>query len=108
MNVIIHHALPGRIRVHYNKCEISSRQAILAQSLLAVQDGINDIEVNTVVGSYLIYYEQKLISQKQIENLFKALTGKYLNDKKLLEMLRKFQKLKAFQEFLFQRSVIII
>ncbi len=85
MNVIIHHALPGRIRVHYNKCEISSRQAILAQSLLAVQDGINDIEVNTVVGSYLIYYEQKLISQKQIENLFKALTGKYLNDKKLLE-----------------------
>ena len=56
MNVIIHHALPGRIRVHYNKCEISSRQAILAQSLLAVQDGINDIEVNTGVGSYLIYY----------------------------------------------------
>ena len=88
MNVIIHHALPGRIRVHYNKCEISSRQAILAQSLLAVQDGINDIEVNTVVGSYLIYYEQKLISQKQIENLFKALTGKYLNDKKLLENVR--------------------
>lgn len=85
MNVTIHHALPGRLRVHYNKREISSRQAILAQSLIAVQDGIKDIEVNTIVGSYLIYFDEKLITQNQIENLFKALTGKYLNDKKLLE-----------------------
>lgn len=85
MNVTIHHALPGRVRVHYNKHEISARQAILAQSLIAVQDGIKDIDVNTVVGSYLIHYDQKIIAQKQIENLFKALTGKYLNDKKLLE-----------------------
>lgn len=85
MNIIVHHAMPGRLRIHYNKREVSSRQAILAQSLIAVQDGIKDIEVNTVVGSYLIYFDQKEITQKQIENLFKALTGKYLNDKKLLE-----------------------
>lgn len=85
MNIIVHHAMPGRLRIHYNKREVSSRQAILAQSLIAVQEGIKDIEVNTIVGSYLIYFDQKEITQKQIENLFKALTGKYLNDKKLLE-----------------------
>lgn len=85
MNITIHHALPGRVRVHYDKREISSRQAILAQSLIAVQDGIKDIEVNTIVGSYLIYFDEKIITQTQIQNLFKALTGKYLNDTKLLE-----------------------
>ena len=85
MNIRIHHALPGRIRVHYNKHEVTPRQAILAQSLIAVQDGIEDIDVNTVAGSYLIHFDTKIITQKEIENLFKALTSKYLDDKKLLE-----------------------
>lgn len=85
MNVTIHHALPGRLRVHYDAAEISSRQAILAQSLIAVQDGITDISVNTKIGSYLIFFEPSVITQAQIQNLFKALGAKYLEDKKLLK-----------------------
>ncbi len=85
MTVTIHHALPGRIRIHYNLHEISPRQAILAQSLIAVQEGITDISVNTNIGSYLILFDSSIISQSQIENLFKALGEKYLEDEKLLE-----------------------
>ena len=85
MVVTIHHSLPGRLRVHYDLHEISPRQAILAQSLIAVQDGITDISVNTNIGSYLILFDTSVISQTQIENLFKALGSKYLDDEKLLE-----------------------
>ena len=85
VTAVIHHALPGRIRVHYNMREISPRQAILAQSLIAVQDGITDISVNTNIGSYLILFDSSVISQSEIENLFKALGSKYLEDEKLLE-----------------------
>ncbi len=85
MTVTIHHALPGRIRIHYDLHEITPRQAILAQSLIAVQEGITDISVNTNIGSYLILFDSSIISQSQIENLFKALGSKYLDDEKLLE-----------------------
>lgn len=85
VTVSIHHALPGRIRIHYNMGEVTSRQAILAQSLIAVQEGITDISINTKIGSYLVYFNPSVISQNQIENLFKALGAKYLEDKKLLE-----------------------
>lgn len=85
MTVTIHHALPGRIRVHYDLHEITPRQAILAQSLIAVQEGITDISVNTNLGSYLILFDSSIISQPEIENLFKALGSKYLDDEKLLE-----------------------
>ena len=85
MTVTIHHSLPGRIRLHYDLREISPRQALLAQSLIAVQEGITDISVNTNIGSYLILFDTSVISQKEIENLFKALGEKYLEDEKLLE-----------------------
>lgn len=85
MRISFHHSLPGRIRVHYDMHEVSPRQAVLAQSLIAVQEGITDISVNTNIGSYLILFDSSIISQPQIENLFKALTSKYLEDKKLLE-----------------------
>ncbi|MCR5124431.1 MAG: heavy metal translocating P-type ATPase [Treponema sp.] len=85
MTIAIHHSLPGRIRVHYDLHEISPRQAVLAQSLIAVQEGIADISVNTHIGSYLILFNPSVISQSEIENLFKALGPKYLEDEKLLE-----------------------
>ncbi|MCR4626924.1 MAG: heavy metal translocating P-type ATPase [Treponema sp.] len=85
MTISIHHSLPGRLRLHYNLREVSPRQAILAQSLIAVQEGITDISVNTNIGSYLILFDATIISQAEIENLFKALSSKYLEDKKLLE-----------------------
>jgi len=85
VTVTIHHALPGRLRVHYDIREITPRQAILAQSLIAVQEGITDISVNTNIGSYLILFDSSIISQAEIKNLFKALGSKYLDDEKLLE-----------------------
>ncbi len=85
MTIRIHHSLPGRLRVHYDLHEISPRQAILAQTLIAVQDGITDISVNTKFGSYLIFFDSEKITQAQIENLFKALNEKYLEDESLLE-----------------------
>ena len=85
MTATVHHSLPGRIRVHYDVREITPRQAILAQSLIAVQEGITDISVNTNIGSYLILFNPSVISQAEIENLFKALGAKYLEDEKLLE-----------------------
>ncbi len=85
MTVSVHHSLPGRVRIHYDLRELTPRQAILAQSLIAVQDGIIDISVNTQIGSYLIIFDTSIISQKEIENLFRALGSKYLDDQKLLE-----------------------
>ena len=85
MTVSVHHSLPGRIRVHYDLQELTPRQAILAQSLIAVQDGIIDISINTQIGSYLILFDTSKISQKEIENLFRALGSKYLDDEKLLQ-----------------------
>ncbi len=85
MTISIHHSLPGRLRIHYDLREVSPRQAILAQSLIAVQEGIKDISVNTNIGSYLILFDTTIISQAEIENIFKALGSKYLEDKKLLE-----------------------
>ncbi|MCR5288372.1 MAG: heavy metal translocating P-type ATPase [Treponema sp.] len=85
MKVFIKHSLPGRLRLGYNSNVLSSRQAILAQSLIAVQEGINDIQVNPLVGSFLVYYDSSIISEKEILNLFAALTDKYLNDQNLLD-----------------------
>ena len=84
MKIKVHHSLPGRVRVHYDLELVSPRQAILAQSLIAVQDGISDIQVNTKVGSYLIFFDAQKISLAEIKNLFKALSSKYLDDPELL------------------------
>lgn len=85
MNVTVHHSLPGRLRLHYDAGLLYPRQAILAQSLIAVQEGISDIDLNTATGSFLIHYDTNIISEKQILALFKALTSKYLDDEELLE-----------------------
>ncbi len=85
MKVRVHHSLPGRLRLKYDERSVRPRQAILAQTLIAVQEGILNIEVNPTATSYLIIYDVSKISQSQILNLFKALTSKYLDDQKLLQ-----------------------
>jgi len=85
MNVKIHHYLPGRIRLHYNTKSYTSKQALLATTLIAVQDGILDIDVNPHVGSFLIYFDENIITKQELINLFKALTEKYLEDEALLK-----------------------
>lgn len=85
MNVTVHHSLPGRLRLHYDAGSFYPRQAILAQTLIAVQEGITGIDLNTDTGSFLIHYDTKTITESQILSLFKALTSKYLDDEELLE-----------------------
>ena len=46
MNFSVRHSLPGRIRIRYNKNELSKRQAALAVSLLSVQEGMTRVSVN--------------------------------------------------------------
>ena len=84
MQFFVKHALPGRIRVAYDKAAVSPRQAALAQSLLSVQEGISRVTVNIVSGSFLLYYDTARQSQKTIEALFKALSSKYLDDREML------------------------
>ena len=89
MNVTVKHSLPGRIRLHYNAVEISPRQAILAQTLIAVQEGITDIQVNPKVASFLVYYDVKTLSEAEVLALFRVLSDKYLSDERLLDSVAK-------------------
>ena len=85
MNFSVKHSLPGRIRIRYNKNEISKRQAALAVSLLSVQDGMLSVNVNYTTGSFLIFYDQKKLSEKHIRSYFMALSEKYLENQEMLE-----------------------
>lgn len=88
MNIQIHHYLPGRIRLHYDRFQYTSRQAILATTLIAVQKGIFDIDVNPSVGSFLIHFDESILTKDELLNLFQALSGKYLEDRALLEKVK--------------------
>ncbi|MEL3907234.1 MAG: heavy metal translocating P-type ATPase [Treponema sp.] len=84
MNIRVKHSLPGRLRLHYTAAEVSPRQAVLAETMIAVQSGIINITVNPKICSFLIYYDVNIISEKEVLNLFTVLSGTYLNDKTLL------------------------
>lgn len=84
MEFTVKHSLPGRIRVAYNKKRITKRQAALAQSLLSVQEGMDDVTVNYVTGTFLLYYDTAVLSEKKIKAYFMALSDKYLDDRELL------------------------
>ena len=84
MDFYVKHSLPGRIRIRYDKQNITSRQATLAQSLLSVQEGMSKVTVNFTTGSFLIYYNTDILSEKQIKAFFMALSDKYLKDKEML------------------------
>ena len=77
MNFYVKHSLPGRIRIRYNISEVNMRQAVLAQNLLSVQDGMHQVSVNHITGSFLIYYDQTKQSEQSIKALFRALSDKY-------------------------------
>lgn len=72
------------MRVRYDKSEVSVRQAVLAQTLLSVQEGMAQVTVNHIVGSFLIRYDETKQSEKNIKALFRALSDKYLNDADML------------------------
>lgn len=84
MNITVKHSLPGRIRLHYRADELSLRQAILAQTLIAVQDGITNIQINPHVHSFLVYYDTGIVSEDEVLALFRVLSDSYLSDESLL------------------------
>lgn len=89
MYFTVKHSLPGRIRVCYNKKEVTRRQAALAYSLLSVQDGMSSVSVNYTTGSFLIYYDLKILSEKHILAYFMALSDKYLENKEMLDSIEE-------------------
>lgn len=97
MNVSVRHSLPGRIRLSYNKFEYTCKQALLAQTLIAVQEGILDTNCNSNVGSFLILYDVKKISQEEILNLFSALTEKYLENEELLKSVEQIPETESIE-----------
>lgn len=92
MDFTVKHSLPGRIRICYNKKNVSKRQAALVYSLLSVQDGMTDVSVNYTTGSFLIYYDTKRSSEKQIKAYFMVLSDKYLNNHEMLEAVEEPQE----------------
>ncbi|MCR5317788.1 MAG: heavy metal translocating P-type ATPase [Treponema sp.] len=84
MDFTVKHSLPGRIRIRYDKSRITRRQAALAHSLLSVQDGMTSVGVNYTTGSFLIYYDVKILSEKHIRSYFLALSDKYLKNQEML------------------------
>lgn len=102
MEVKIHHYIPGRLRLHYDLKKYSSKQAILATTLIAVQEGVLDVDVNVHIGSFLIIYDEKILSKKQVLNLFSALTKKYLEDKSLLNSVREIPEEESIFGTIFQ------
>ena len=92
MEFTVKHSLPGRIRVCYDKQRITRRQAALAQSLLSVQEGMNSVSVNYITGSFLLYYDTELLSEKKIKAYFMALSDKYLGDVELLNSVEEPQE----------------
>lgn len=85
MDFIVRHSIPGRIRIRYDKSKVSMRQAALAHSLLSVQEGMRDVSVNYTTGSFLIYYDTKLLSEKHVRSYFMALSDKYLKNQEMLD-----------------------
>ena len=85
MDFIIRHSIPGRIRIRYDRAKISRRQAALAHSLLSVQKGMTDVSVNYTTGSFLIYYDTAMLSEKHIRSYFMALSDKYLKNQEMLD-----------------------
>ena len=106
MNITIHHYIPGRIRLHYDKSAYTQKQAVLAASLIAVQEGVTDIDVNPHVGSFLVLFDEHILSQKQLLSLFKALGKKYLNDDNLLQAVRDVPEQQSIFGVIVQRLAV--
>lgn len=84
MRFHVKHVLPGRIRVGYDKTELTPRQAVLAQHLIAVQAGIVQVTVNPITAAFLVFYDAEKISDKKVLACFQALTSRHLKSKELL------------------------
>lgn len=92
MQFYVKHSLPGRIRVGYDKTEISPRQAALAQKLLSAQEGVLQITVNPITATFLVFYNTQKLTETEILAIFKAKSSKHLNDEEMLASVQVPQK----------------
>lgn len=92
MQFYIKHSLPGRIRVRYDKTEISPQQAALAQKLLSAQEGVLQITVNPITATFLVFYNTQKLTETEILAIFKAKSSKHLNDEEMLASVQVLQK----------------
>lgn len=92
MQFYIKHSLPGRIRVGYDKTEISPQQAALAQKLLSAQEGVLQITVNPITATFLVFYNTQKLTETEILAIFKAKSSKHLNDEEMLASVQVPQK----------------
>ncbi len=106
MQFFIKHSLPGRIRVGYDKTEITPRQAALAKELLSVQDNVLQVTVNTITAAFLIYYNPQKLTEREILALFKAMTSKYLDDEEMLASVEIPKKQASLPSVLFQMAAM--
>lgn len=106
MQFYIKHSLPGRIRVGYDRTQVSPRQALLAQNLLAVQDGVIQVSVNPITAAFLLFYDTDKLSEKQILALFRAMSSKYLDDEEMLAAVQEPQKQVSLWGTLLQMTAI--
>lgn len=106
MQVSVKHSLPGRLRLLYDKNEYTSKQALLAQTLITVQEGILDTNCNTNIGSFLIYYDTHIVKENDVLNLFRALTGKYLEDPELLKNVDQIPETESIESVLIETLAI--
>ena len=82
MDFYIAHRLPGRVRLRYERNLLAPVQAMLVQTLVSMQDGIDSVTVNPVSGSILIEYSG--IEENRALAFVKALDDSYLENKELL------------------------
>lgn len=73
MRFHVKHVLPGRIRVGYDKTELTPRQAVLAQRLIAVQEGIIQVTVNPITAAFLVFYDAKKNFRQKSSRLFSGI-----------------------------------
>lgn len=92
MQFYLKHSLPGRIRVGYDKTEISPQQAALAQKLLSAQEGVLQITVNPITATFLVFYNTQKLTETEILAIFKAKSSKHLNDEEMLASVQVLQK----------------
>lgn len=92
MQFYVKHSLPGRIRVGYDKTEISPQQAALAQKLLSAQEGVLQITVNPITATFLVFYNTQKLTETEILTIFKAKSSKHLNDEEMLASVQVPQK----------------
>lgn len=82
MDFYIAHRLPGRVRLRYERNLLVPAQAMVVQTLVSMQEGIDSVTVNPVSGSILIEYSG--IEENRALAFVRALNDSYLEDKELL------------------------